>query len=69
LEGMMNVVRRTGHSSFYVEKGMGAVGKSAKQAHIGSEFRIQGGGQYHLFTALLISSSIAFFPIFSVMCC
>ena len=27
LEGMLNVVRRTGHSSYYVEKGIGAMGK------------------------------------------
>ena len=26
LEGMINVVRRTGHSSYYVEKGIGAMG-------------------------------------------
>jgi uncharacterized protein (UPF0303 family) len=45
LEGMMNVVRRTGHSSFYVEKGMGAMGKNVKQMGIQSECRVNGGGE------------------------
>ncbi|KAF8204861.1 hypothetical protein BJ912DRAFT_939557 [Pholiota molesta] len=31
LEGMINTVKRTGHSSFYVEKGMSAMGKSSTQ--------------------------------------
>ncbi|EPQ59654.1 hypothetical protein GLOTRDRAFT_55846 [Gloeophyllum trabeum ATCC 11539] len=31
LEGMMNVVKRTGHSSYYVEKGIGALGKAGQQ--------------------------------------
>jgi len=43
VEGMINVVKRTGHSSFYVEKGMGAMGKTAKQMGIPGEFRINGG--------------------------
>jgi len=44
LEGMINVVRRTGHSSFYVEKGMNAMGKTPKQMGIqGDSFRVQGG--------------------------
>jgi uncharacterized protein (UPF0303 family) len=43
LEGMNSVVRRTGHSSFYVEKGMGAMGKTPKQMGMG-EPRINGGG-------------------------
>ncbi|KAI0310672.1 hypothetical protein OF83DRAFT_1154194 [Amylostereum chailletii] len=43
LEGMMAVVRRTGHSSFYVEKGMGAMGKTPRQLGIPSDFRIHGG--------------------------
>jgi uncharacterized protein (UPF0303 family) len=45
LEGMVNVVRRTGHSSYYVEKGMGAMGKTPKQMGIQGEFRINGGGE------------------------
>jgi uncharacterized protein (UPF0303 family) len=45
LEGMMNVVRRTGHSSFYVEKGMGAMGKSVRQMGIQGECRVNGGGK------------------------
>ncbi|KAF8165069.1 hypothetical protein B0H34DRAFT_793501 [Crassisporium funariophilum] len=44
LEGMVNVVRRTGHSSFYVEKGMSAMGKTPKQMGIqGDSFRVNGG--------------------------
>ncbi|PFH52606.1 hypothetical protein AMATHDRAFT_2005 [Amanita thiersii Skay4041] len=43
LEGMMNVVRRTGHSTYYVEKGMSALGKTAKQMGIQGECRINGG--------------------------
>ncbi|TFY72072.1 hypothetical protein EVG20_g920 [Dentipellis fragilis] len=43
LEGMVAVVRRTGHSSFYVEKGMGATGKTPKQLGIQGDFRIYGG--------------------------
>jgi len=43
LEGMIAVVKRTGHSSYYVEKGMGAMGKSPSQMGIQGEFRIHGG--------------------------
>ncbi|KAL0949126.1 hypothetical protein HGRIS_009210 [Hohenbuehelia grisea] len=44
VEGMINCVRRTGHSSYYVEKGMSAMGKTPKQLGIqGAEFRINGG--------------------------
>src|ERR1700733_5634067 len=39
VEGMINVVRRTGHSSYYVEMGMGAMGKTAKQMHLQGEMR------------------------------
>lgn len=45
LEGMCAVVRRTGHSSYYVEKGMTALGKTPKQLGIQGEFRVQGGGE------------------------
>jgi hypothetical protein len=44
IEGMVNVVRRTGHSSFYVEKGMSAMGKTPKQMGIQGDFRVNGGG-------------------------
>ncbi|TFY69477.1 hypothetical protein EVJ58_g380 [Rhodofomes roseus] len=44
LEGMIAVVRRTGHSSYYVEKGMGAMGKTPKQLGIEGNYRINGGG-------------------------
>jgi len=43
IEGMINVVRRTGHSSFYVESSMGAMGKTAKQMHLQGELRVNGG--------------------------
>ena len=42
---MIQVVRRTGHSSYYVEKGMGAMGRTPKQMGIQGEFRITGGGK------------------------
>lgn len=44
IEGMIAVVKRTGHSSYYVEKGMGAMGKSPTQMGIQGDFRINGGG-------------------------
>jgi len=43
LDGMIGVVRRTGHSSFYVEKGMGAMGKTPKQLGLPPDLRIHGG--------------------------
>ncbi|KAI0939640.1 hypothetical protein AcV5_000988 [Taiwanofungus camphoratus] len=43
LEGMIAVVRKTGHSSYYVEKGMGAMGKTPKQMGIQGEYRMNGG--------------------------
>lgn len=45
LEGMVAVVKRTGHSSFYVEKGMSAMGKTAKQFVEGGDVRVNGGGK------------------------
>lgn len=44
LLGMMNVVRRTGHSSYYVEKGIGAMGKTPKEMGIRSDYTVNGGG-------------------------
>jgi uncharacterized protein (UPF0303 family) len=46
LEGMINVVRRTGHSSFYVEKGIGAMGKTPKEVGIRNDYTVSGGGEY-----------------------
>ncbi|KAJ7162537.1 hypothetical protein C8R43DRAFT_1062733 [Mycena crocata] len=43
VEGMINVVKRTGHSSYYVEKGMQAMGKTPKQMGLQGEFRVNGG--------------------------
>lgn len=49
LEGMINIVKRTGHSSFYVEKGMSAMGKTPQQMGIpGESFRVNGGGLFYL---------------------
>ncbi|KIM45906.1 hypothetical protein M413DRAFT_440953 [Hebeloma cylindrosporum] len=42
LEGMINTVKRTGHSSFYVEKGMSALGKSTTGIP-GDPFPVNGG--------------------------
>jgi len=41
LEGMVNVVKRTGHSSYYVEKGMSAMARG--QAGFQSDVRVYGG--------------------------
>lgn len=46
LEGMVNVVKRTGHSSYYVERGMSAMGKTAKQMGLEGDFKVQGGGEF-----------------------
>ena len=43
LEGMVNVVKRTGHSSYYVEKGMSAMAKG--QAGVQTDLRVYGGGE------------------------
>jgi len=44
LEGMIDTVKRTGHSSFYVEKGMNAMGKTPQQMGLqGESFRVNGG--------------------------
>lgn len=43
LDGMVNVVKRTGHSSYYVEKGMSAMGKTPQQMGIQGDFRVNGG--------------------------
>ncbi|KAF9246910.1 hypothetical protein BU15DRAFT_84506 [Melanogaster broomeanus] len=43
LESMVAVVKRTSHSSYYVEKGMSATGKTAKQLGIEAEFMVRGG--------------------------
>lgn len=45
LESMISVVKRTSHSSYYVEKGMSAMGKTAKQLGVEGEFAVRGGGQ------------------------
>ena len=52
VEGMCAVVRRTGHSSYYVEKGMHALGKTPKQLGIQGDFRVQGGGEHGSCTSI-----------------
>ena len=58
LEGMIGVVRRTGHASYYVEKGLGAAAVAGARAVVGgqgarggvaAEYRIHGGGMCFLF--------------------
>jgi len=46
LDGMIAIVRRTGHSSYYVEKGMEASGKIPRQLGAHGDDRIHGGGEY-----------------------
>ncbi|KAJ6516209.1 hypothetical protein C8R45DRAFT_959273 [Mycena sanguinolenta] len=43
VQGLINVVKRTGHSSYYVEQGMAAMRKTPKQMGLQGEFRINGG--------------------------
>jgi len=43
VEGMIGVVKQTGHSSYYVEKSMSAMGKSAKQLGIQGDVMVHGG--------------------------
>lgn len=43
LDGMIASVKRTGHSSFYVEKGMGAMGKTPRQLGLEGDLRVNGG--------------------------
>lgn len=60
---MIAVVRKTGHSSYYVEKGMGAMGKTPKQMGIQGEYRMNGGGKAHvLFYDACIDLYFASFP-------
>ena len=49
LEGMINVVRRTGHSSFYIEKGIGAMGKTPQEMGILSDYKVVGGGKHEIY--------------------
>lgn len=42
---MIQVVRRTGHSSYYVEKGMGAMGRTPRQMGIQGDTPLSGGGK------------------------
>jgi len=55
LEEMINTVKRTGHSSFYVEQGMSALGKSTMLGISGASFPVNGGG---LFTFRVLRHNI-----------
>lgn len=56
MEGMISAVRRTGHSSYYVEKGMSAMGKTPKQLGLPGDIpRIQGGGESQVYFVALSS--------------
>lgn len=47
LESMIDTVKRTGHSSYYVEKAMSAMGKSARQMGLQSDSSfVNGGGMW-----------------------
>jgi uncharacterized protein (UPF0303 family) len=53
VEDMVDVVRRTGHSSYYVEKGMCAMGKTPKQMGMPGDLRVNGGGKcFEIFLCL-----------------
>lgn len=54
---MIAVVRRTGHSSYYVEKGMGAMGKTPKQLGIPGDYRINGGGMFDLTSDIALNAT------------
>ncbi|TFK56184.1 hypothetical protein OE88DRAFT_1652819 [Heliocybe sulcata] len=63
LEGMMNVVKRTGHSSYYVEKGMGAMAKAGQatnpnpNANLQKEFLC--GGAFPIWLEVIHDSSLS----------
>src|ERR1700722_10705173 len=63
LEGMINVVKRTGHSSFYVEKGMGAMGKTTKQMGMQGEHCVNGGGRSNYHDSSICTDEFTAFPI------
>ncbi|KIM67788.1 hypothetical protein SCLCIDRAFT_107272 [Scleroderma citrinum Foug A] len=43
LQGMIDVVKRTSHSSYYIEKGMSAMGKTARQMGFDADVAVYGG--------------------------
>ena len=65
LESMISVVKRTSHSSYYVEKGMSAMGKTAKQMGVEGEFAVRGGGEcyFHSHASFPHSLRQSAFPI------
>lgn len=51
VKGMVEVVRRTSHSSFYVEKGLQAMGKTADDINLSGNLHITGGGRSSMASA------------------
>jgi uncharacterized protein (UPF0303 family) len=46
VKGMVELVRRTGHCTFYIEKGMQAVGKTVEQLGLTGDLHVAGGGPF-----------------------
>jgi uncharacterized protein (UPF0303 family) len=46
VKGMVELVRRTGHCTFYIEKGMQAVGKTVEQLGLTGDLHVAGGGLF-----------------------
>jgi uncharacterized protein (UPF0303 family) len=68
LDGALAVVRRTAHSSFYVEKGAGARGERERR-EVRGETRICGGGAWALSCCGCgVANVCAAFPIFLEVC-
>lgn len=67
---MITVVKRTGHSSYYVEKGMAAMGKTPSQMGLQGDHRICGGGKLNWVQAKESSTSdyVLAFPIWLEVC-
>lgn len=63
---MISVVRRTGHSSYYVEKGMNALGKTQKQLGIPPDLKISGGGKHARYGVRTVEHSNVPFTAFPI---
>ncbi len=48
LEGMIRLVKKSGHSSYYVEKTIAALPKTAKSIEISPDYFVKGGGSFPL---------------------
>jgi uncharacterized protein (UPF0303 family) len=59
VEGMIKVVRRTNHSTFYIEHGLSAIGRNGDQLGLPfPEYRIDGGGKRSLSRIIFIKPLI-----------